>query len=198
VQIGNVLSRIVGALLLVVVAAVDAAEQGFKSGVFDPPRAAPDFTLAGSDHAPLTLSAFRGKVVAVVFGFSYCQKVCPTNMAALSRVATELGAAARDFQVVFVTVDPERDSPDRLAEYLAFFDPSFRGATGTEEELGKVRAAWGITAERELSTDQQLKYQVHHSSSVFLVDRAGQLRLLVPFGQPPEAIVHDIRLLLAS
>ena len=191
--------RLLALLLLLIVPLAHAAGlPEFKSGVFEPPRAAPDFVLAGSDNAPLRLSAFRGKVVAVVFGFTYCQKVCPTNMAALTRVVGELGAEARDFQVVFVTVDPERDSPARLAEYLAFFDPAFRGATGTPQELKAVQDAWGITAERELSTDEQLKYQVHHSSSIFLLDRAGQMRLLVPFGEAPDAIAHDVRLLLAS
>lgn len=186
------------ALALVACLAVPAwaGDGGFRSGVFEPPREAPAFSLQGSDGKPLSLDAYRGKVVALVFGFSHCQKVCPVTLANLARVSDGLGARAADFQLVFVTVDPARDTTARLAEYLAFFDPAFRGATGTPAELEAVRTAFGILAEREESPDPRLGYQVHHSSSVFLIDRAGKLRLMAPFGQSADAILHDVRLLL--
>ena len=157
-----------------------AGDGDFKTGVFDPPSAAPDFELPGSNGSPVVLSKLRGKVVALAFGFSYCQRVCPVTLANLSQVFKELGAAATDVQVVFVSVDPDRDTPSRLREFLQFFNPSFLGATGTKAP----------------SEDKKLGYEIHHSSSIFLIDREGKLRLLVPFGTRPQAITHDITLLL--
>src|SRR5689334_20452773 len=141
-----------------VVHAAPAPAASFKSGVFEPPRDAPDFELQGSDGAPLKLSRFRGKVVALAFGFSYCQRVCPVTLANLARVSTELGADARDLQVVFVTVDPARDTPARLKEYLAFFNPSFMGGSGTPAQLEAVRKIYGITTNREQSENKKLGY----------------------------------------
>ena len=99
---------------------------------------------------------------------------------------------------MFITVDPERDSPDRLREWLSHFNPSFVGATGTPEQLGSVRDAYGVLATKEDSPDKPGDYQVHHSSSIYLIDRQGLLRALVPFGEPADDIVHDLQLLLKS
>jgi protein SCO1/2 len=177
-------------------AASDKPNSVFKSGVFEPPRMAPEFTLNGSDGAPLTLSSHRGKVVALAFGFTYCQKVCPVTLAKLAQVSQGLGAAARELQVVFVTVDPERDTVGRLREFLGFFHPTFLGATGEKARLEALREAYGVSASRVTSENEKLGYEVHHSSSVYLIDRAGLLRLLVPFGKSSEDILHDVQLLL--
>jgi protein SCO1/2 len=175
----------------------DAAPgDAFKAGVFDPPRFAPDFELQGSNGAPLTLSGQRGKVVALEFGFSNCQKVCPVTLANLARVSALLGDEAGNLQVIFVTVDPQRDTPQRLNEYLAMFNPAFLGATGTPAQLEAVDASYGIEAQREAVQDVKLGYEVHHSSSIYLIDRDGKLRLMVPFGMPAEDILHDVRILI--
>jgi protein SCO1 len=171
-------------------------ERGFASGVFEPPCDAPSFQLAGSDGSDITLQEYRGKVVALAFGFSYCPRVCPVTLAHLSEVAQNLGEAAKDLQVVFITVDPERDSPARLREFLDYFNPTFRGATGDPATLKAVEKAYGVVAERVPSQDSKLGYEVHHSSSIFLIDRAGKLRVLVPFGQPTPDLLHDVRELL--
>jgi protein SCO1/2 len=173
-----------------------AAAPVFKNGTFDPPRAAPDFALQGSNGAAVTLGQYRGKVVALAFGFTHCARVCPFTLANLARVSKELGDAAKDFQVVFVTVDPERDSRDRLREYLGGFNPAFVGATGEPKQLEALRQSYGVTIQREGAKDGSANYDVHHSSSIYLVDRQGKLRLLVPFGKAPEDILHDVRLLL--
>jgi len=173
-----------------------AGDEVFKSGTFDPPREAPDFELVGSNGAPITLKQFRGKVVIVQFGFSYCPKICPTTLANLSTVFTQLGPAAAEVQEIFITVDPERDSPERLREFLQFFNPTFLGATGAEDKLEAVQHDYGVLATKAASEDKKLGYEVHHSSSIYLIDREGKLRVLVPFGKAPEAITHDILLLL--
>lgn len=183
---------------LAAVAAGQAApgNGGFKCGTFDPPRDAPDFSLQGSNGAPISMSAYRGKVVALAFGFTHCAKVCPVTLANLAIVSRQLGKAASEVQVVFVTVDPERDSRERLREYLGAFNPSFLGATGSQAQLESVRRSYGVTVEKEAAQGAEASYQVHHSSSIFLIDRRGKLRLLVPFGKSPDDITHDIRLLL--
>ena len=175
--------------------AAHAADGKLKSGVFDPPRMAPEFALAGSDGSELQLARYRGKVVALGFGFSHCPEVCPTTLATLAKARKKLGTEGSGMQVVYVTVDPERDNPERLRTYLANFDPSFVGATGTPEQLGKVREAYGIVASRKLGKDPA-SYAVDHSSFVYLIDRAGSLRALVPYGRSADDIAHDVALLL--
>ena len=177
-------------------AASDEPSPDFKSGVFDPPRMAPDFALDGSNGAALTLSAHRGKVVALAFGFTYCPRVCPVTLAKLAQVSTKLGPLASELQVLFVTVDPERDTPARLLEFLSFFNPAFLGGTGEKAKLEALRQAYGVSATRVVSDNAKLGYEMHHSASIYLIDREGKLRLLVPFGKSVDDILHDVQLLL--
>jgi protein SCO1/2 len=179
-------------LTVTVIGTADAAE--LKSGVFDPPRMAPDFSLPGSDGNELKLSRQHGRLVVLGFGFSHCPEICPTTLAKLAQVYKTLGPLANDVQVVYVTVDPERDSVERLREYMGYFNASFIGVTGTEEQLAAVRSAYGIIAAKEVYDDGN--YEVHHSSFLYLVDRAGLLRALVPHGKTTQDIVHDIKILL--
>src|SRR5262250_1912177 len=122
-------------LLLASVAATRPAGAGppLKAGMFDPPRLAPEFSLSGSDGSEVTLARYRGKVVLLAFGFTHCAAVCPTTLAALAQTRSQLGETANSVQVIYVTVDPARDSAARLREYLAAFDPSFMGATGAPD-----------------------------------------------------------------
>jgi len=197
---------IVGGLLVVLVAPAlyfallrpKPAEGSFRSGVFEPPREAPNFTLDGSNGMKVSLRDYHGKVVVLEFGFTFCQQVCPVTLAHLTEVFTKLGPAASDVQVLYVTVDPKRDSPARLNEYLSAFNPSFLGATGTTSELEGVRQAYGIIANEVISENKQLGYEVSHSSFIYLIDRLGKIRTLVPFGTAADDIVHDINLLLKT
>jgi protein SCO1/2 len=182
-------------LLLLAVAAGTAADAGFKAGVFDPPRAAPGFRLRGSDGQPLELGRYRGKVVILGFGFSSCPDVCPTTLATLAEARRKLGADAGALQVVYLTVDPERDDEERLRAYLAAFDPTFVGGTGTPEQLAAVREQYGIAATR---LALGASYGFSHSSYTYLIDRKGNLRALMPYGSAPEDYVHDVRILLAE
>src|ERR1700730_16953732 len=98
-----------------------------KAGVFNPAREAPDFSVRGSDGAALTLSRYRGKVVVLGFGYTSCPNVCPVTLAVLAQAHRKLGALGAQVQVIYLTVDPERDNADRLKQYLASFDPTFVG-----------------------------------------------------------------------
>jgi protein SCO1/2 len=172
------------------------AEQGLRSGTFEPPREAPAFSLNGSNGEKLSLRDHLGKVVILQFGYTFCEEVCPVTLARLTEVYKKLGSAARDVQLIYVTVDPKRDSPERLREHLAAFNPAFLGATGPPDELAAVRKAYGVVAEQVVSPNPALAYAVDHSSSLYLVDRQGKLRGLVPFGTPADDIVHDLELVL--
>src|SRR5262249_49494903 len=108
----------------------------------------------------------------------------------------KLGIAAGDVQVLFVTVDPKRDSPERLREYLGAFNPTFIGATSSPDALAAMRQAYGILAEEGISKNKQLGYEVNHSSFIYLIDRQGRIRTLVPFGTAVDDIADDIMLLL--
>lgn len=164
-----------------------------KAGVFDPPRQAPDFSLQGTDGDELQFSRYRGKVVLLAFGYSSCPAVCPTTLATFAQARRKLGAAAPEVQVVYITVDPERDVPERLKSYLARFDPTFVGGTGTEAQLAAVRQSYGISAKKIPFGNT---YAYTHSSSTFLIDRSGQIRAMMPYGQSADDYVHDLRILL--
>jgi protein SCO1/2 len=179
----------VGCVVVGHAADVDA----LKAGVFSPPHPAPDFTLAGSDGAPLTLGRYRGKVVALAFGFSHCADVCPVTLATLAQARKALGPLGRDFQVVYVTVDPERDDAARMKSWLAAFDPGFVGGTGSQRALDAVDRLYGVSVNRIVSAGG---YSFGHSSSVYLIDRDGRLRAMMPYGHGAEDYVHDVRLLM--
>jgi protein SCO1/2 len=190
------MKRLVSLLLLA--AAINAsAAPALKSGVFAPPRAAPDLhTLASSRGQPLRLAEERGKLVLLVFGYTHCPAVCPTTLASLAEARARLGADAARVQVVFVTVDPGRDSVAHLRAYLAQFDPSFVGLTGSAQQVAAVLASYGISASKQPMADGE--YAMAHSSYLYFVDRKGMLRAMLPFGRPAADIAHDARLLLGE
>jgi protein SCO1 len=170
-----------------------AEAEGLKAGVFNPAREAPDFSVRGSDGAALTLSHYRGKVVVLGFGYTSCLNVCPVTLAVLAQAQRKLGPLASQVQVIYLTVDPERDNSERLKQYLAAFDPSFVGGTGTAAQMAAVRSSYGVTAEKIGSGND---YGVAHSSFIYLIARDGKLRALMPFGHKADDYVHDISMLL--
>jgi protein SCO1/2 len=183
------------AVLLSAFGAVAAEHSTFKAGVFDPPRAAPELSLEASNGGKLSLANYRGKVVLLGFGFTSCPEVCPTTLAVLAQARKRLGTQGEQVQVVYVTVDPERDSADRMHAYLRGFDPTFVGGTGTPTQLADVRKSYGVMAERKAVGSS---YTVGHSSSVYLIDRKGLLRGMMPYGRLPDDYVHDVRALLSE
>ena len=165
----------------------------FKAGLFDPPREAPDFSLQGTDGRKLKMSRYRGKVVLLSFGYSHCTAVCPVTLATLAQARRQLGPAAADVQVVYVTVDPERDVPARLQAFLHNFDATFIGGTGTADQLAGVRKDYGISAQKIRTPDG---YTYSHSSFTYLIDRSGRIRALMPYGHRSEDYVNDLTILL--
>jgi protein SCO1 len=171
-----------------------ADETALLAGVFNPPRLAPDFTLRGSDGAELQLRRYRGKVVLMAFGYSSCAAVCPITLGVLAQARKKLGAAAGQVQVIYITVDPDRDDAARMRTFLGAFDPSFIGGTGTAPQLAAVRTDYGVSVSGKIPVPGG--YALNHSSFIYLVDRSGKLRALMPYGHGPDDFVHDVRILL--
>lgn len=154
--------------------------------------------LALTDHTgkPRTLADFRGKVVAVFFGFTHCPDVCPTTLAEFAQVVNELGTDGDKMQVLFVTVDPERDTQELLARYVPAFNPRFLGLTGDAEAVAAVAKEFKIYHKK-----QPLKtggYTVDHSAGTYILDQQGRLRLFAQYGAGAPALLHDIRILLGG
>ena len=181
------------ACLLLSSVAQAADVDALKAGVFNPPREAPDFSVSGSAGAVLTLSQYRGKVVLLGFGYTHCLNVCPATLAVLAVAHRKLGALGSQVQVIYLTVDPERDGAERLKQYLGAFDPSFVGGTGSAAQMAAVRSSYGVTAQKIGTGDD---YGIAHSSFVYLITRDGKLRALMPFGHKADDYVHDISMLL--
>lgn len=180
---------------LLAMAAVAAGPATLKAGVFEPPRAAPELSLDASSGGKLALANYRGKVILLGFGFTSCPEVCPTTLATLAQARKRLAAQGEQLQVVYVTVDPERDNTDRMRAYLHGFDSSFVGGSGTPEQLAAVRRNYGVMAERKPFGNS---YTVAHSSSVYVIDQKGLLRGMMPYGRLPDDYVHDVRALLSE
>lgn len=181
--------------LLFAMVTVAAERSILKAGVFEPPRAAPELSLDASSGGKLSLASYRGKIILLGFGFTSCPEVCPTTLATLARARKRLGAQSEQVQVVYVTVDPERDTADRMRSYLGGFDSSFVGGTGTPAQLAAVLKNYGVMAERKPLGNG---YTVAHSSSVYLIDQKGLLRGMMPYGRLPDDYVHDVRALLGE
>ena len=181
--------------LLFAAAASATDDAALVAGIFSPPRLARDFSLSGSNGSELNLRSYRGKVVVLAFGFTSCPDVCPITLATLAQARRKLGAEGDEVQVVYVTVDPERDDAGRMRTYLAAFDPTFIGGTGTAERLGAVQKEYGIIATRHALG---ASYVYAHSSFTYLIDREGKLRALMPYGHSADDYVHDLRILMAK
>jgi protein SCO1/2 len=169
-------------------------EDLFKAGILSPALPAPELALDGTDGKALNLARFRGRVVLLAFGFSSCAEVCPTTLATLAGARRKLGDEAAGVQVVYVTVDPERDDAARMKKYLASFDATFVGGVGTRAQIDTAQKSYGISSTRQVYADGN--YSIGHSSSIYIIDRAGRLRAVMPYGHSSEDFAHDLRILL--
>jgi protein SCO1/2 len=153
--------------------------------------------LALTDHTgkPRTLADFRGKAIVVFFGYTQCPDVCPTTLAALADAMRGLGADADRVQVLFVTVDPERDTEELLSRYVPAFDPRFLGLRGDAEATARVAKEFKIVYQKQPGRTPG-SYTVDHSAGTFIFDAQGRLRLYVGHSQGPEVFAHDLRELL--
>lgn len=154
-----------------------------------------DIRLTDHTGKARSLQDFRGKVVAVFFGFTHCPDVCPTTLADMRTVMGQLGEDAQRLQVLFVTVDPKRDTPEVLSRYVPSFHPSFLGMTGAPDAVAKVAADFKIFV-REQPGKTPDTYTVDHSAGMLVFDPKGRLRLFVNYGMAPEKLAPDFKRLM--
>jgi protein SCO1 len=164
--------------------------------VLDPPKEIGDFTLTSQTGDSLSLSDLRGKAVLLFFGYTHCPDVCPMTLAEFKQVKRELGDAADRAAFVFVSVDGERDTPERLAAYVGAFDPDFIGLTGDEATLRQIGRDYGLFFQRSTYDNTQADYLVDHTSSSFVVGPEGRLRIIYPYDTDPAIIAEGIATLL--
>jgi len=154
-----------------------------------------DFSLTDHNGRKVSLADFRGKAVAMFFGFTQCPDVCPTTLADMARVMKLLGPDAARVQVLFVTVDPERDTPALLKAYVPQFDPSFLGLYGDAEATAKVTRDFKIFVQKR-PTGAPGQYTIDHSAQTLVFDPNGKLRLFLNYGMEPGKIAADLKTLL--
>lgn len=184
-------------LSLILLVALQSCKQPVHWNAGDVAGAMPDleFTLTGPDGEPVEARSLRGKPVLLFFGFTNCPNVCPTTLARLSVLIKELGPQAKDIQVVFVTVDPARDTREVMQRYTAAFGPWLLGLTGTEAELTRLSKSYGVYAAME-SSDSKGAYNVMHSTVIFAFDADGRVRLLISDLTDGDAVIADLRQLI--
>jgi protein SCO1/2 len=156
---------------------------------------APDFHLVDTDATPRRLSDYRGKVTILFFGFTHCPDVCPAALFKLALVMKRLGRAADKVQVLFVTLDPERDTPAALKSYVTYFDPRFVGLTGSNAQINSAAASFSVHYAKVVRGED---YTIDHSTGVYVCDTTGHLRLVGNLDTSVEDWTHDIGLLAAS
>jgi protein SCO1/2 len=154
------------------------------------------FSLTDHTGKPRTLQDFKGKLVVLFFGYTQCPDVCPTTMAKMATVLKELGPASKDVQVLFVTLDPERDTQELLASYVPAFHPSFIGLYGDKEATARTAKEFKVFYAKTPSGDDPKNYTVDHMAGSYVFDREGRVRLLLRHESEPGAIASDLRQLL--
>jgi len=148
-----------------------------------------DFELIDHNGNQKSLIDFKGKVLAVFFGFTNCPDICPTTMLDLKAVKLELGDKQDNLQVLFITADPERDTVETLKEYIPSFDPSFIGLTGNLESIKNVAQQYKVFIEK---VEQGNTYTVDHSAGIYLIDKGGKIKIRHSYGSAPKKIAEDI------
>ena len=156
-----------------------------------------DFHLTDHNGQPRKLADFRGKVVMMFFGYTHCPDVCPTTLTEMALLIKQLGKAGNQVQVLFVTVDPSRDTPALLAQYMPAFNPSFLGLYGDEATTAKVAKDFHIFYQKQPGADGK-QYTIDHSAGTYVFDKNGRLRLFMRYGQNLNDMEHDVKILLSN
>lgn len=184
---------VVGGAALFFAAAVGlvlAQHYTLRGSAIVPPAPAPEIALG-----EYRLTGDQGKVVMLAFGYTTCPDICPATLGEFKQVLEGLGKDAANVQMLFITVDPARDTPERISAYTAAFDPRIRGLSGSEEDLQAVWSAYGVTRiVREVGS--KAGYLVDHSTRIYVVDQAGNLRATYAFGTPVADLIADLRFLV--
>ena len=151
-----------------------------------------DFSLQDGNGHPYSLADSRGRVVIMAFGYTFCPDVCPTGLATIAAALRQLGDDADDVDPLFISLDPERDTPEVLREYAQFFHPRMRGLTGTAEQLRRVAALYRVRY-AFVGKGSGPRYTMDHSANLYVVDASGALVRILPHGLPADAVADALR-----
>lgn len=184
-------------IMLVLLGCSGAKKPDFQSTDITGANFGGPFTLTDQNGKPRALADFKGKIVVLFFGYTHCPDVCPTTMSELATSMKALGAKAKDVQVLFITVDPDRDTQAVLAQYIPAFNSDFVGLRGNEAETKAVADAYKIFYQKVPGSGAN-NYSVDHSAGSYILDKTGALRLFVNYGAGSAAFTHDLTLLLDS
>lgn len=186
----------VGAAVLLLLALVGwrmlAKPYVYQGSLLETPVPAPEIEL-GDQHGNLfRLGDQRGRVTLMAFGYTNCPDVCPITLAQFKQIKSGLGSAANSVQFVFITVDPERDTPNRLNQFLGAFDPEFTGLSGDRSDLEPVWQKYGVFQQKQ-EADSSGNYTVDHTSRIYAIDKNGNFRLTYPYDIDASVIIEDVR-----
>jgi protein SCO1 len=194
IQVGLLsLAVIATAMLLFVLFAKPASLHGTSYN--EPYPSAAQIELTRSNGETFRLSDQKGKIVLLFFGYTSCPDICPTTLAEMKQVMDALGDKSKSVQVVFVSVDPERDTPEKIQQYVEHFNNGFIGLSGSMNELESIWKSYGVFRER-VESDSAFGYIINHTARIYLVDANGNLRLSYGFQTPVKDIASDLEILL--
>jgi protein SCO1/2 len=180
-------SILLSSLIIIALLTSFVKKREFKGVEISPAPKAPEISLIDQKGNPFSLEAQNGKVVLVYFGYTNCPDICPTTMAKLNQVFTDLKFQSNNIDVIMVTTDPKRDTHEKLNNYLVNFNPRFLGLTGSPTVLSKVWHDYGVSVSDDGTT---------HSTSTYVIDQSGYLRLTFPYEMSPSDMVSDLQALL--
>lgn len=184
---------VVGLLFGVVIALAGCSgSYVYQGSLIDPPAPAADFALTDQHGQPFRLSDQQGKVVLIAFGYTNCPDVCPLTLANFKEIKAELKDQVGEVQFAFVTIDPERDTQERLQAYIGSFDPEFIGLSGDMSDLESVWKSYGVYRSKR-DTGSASGYAMDHTSRLYTIDKSGNLRLTFPFDMDQMAVASDLR-----
>ena len=166
----------------------------FHGTVIQSPDPSYNFTLKSAD-GDVTLSDFRGKLVLLYFGYTFCPDICPGTLANVAQALREMGTKADDVQLIMVSLDPDRDTPEKLKEYMGHFYPSFIGITGEKEKIDEITSLYGVFYQKK-DGSEATGYLIDHTATLMVLDREGYLKLVFPFGVTSEEIADDLKYML--
>ncbi|MGZ9031047.1 MAG: SCO family protein [Burkholderiaceae bacterium] len=189
------LARLPLLLFAILLAACDSGKPRFNSVDVTGANYARDFRLTDFNGKPRSLADFRGKVVVVFFGYTQCPDVCPTTLSDMAEVKKRLGPDGDKLQVIFVTLDPDRDTPQVLSQYVPAFDPAFIGLYGTRDETAAVAKDFKVFYQK-VPGKTQTSYTMDHTAGSYVFDREGRLRLFLRHAGAVDPIVEDLRKLI--